>query len=409
MKNLVHYCGASIITNKFLLTAAHCFAGGVADSKKLDRFRIGVGAVRTEQMELFEIEHVHLHPNNTRTQHYNDIALIELKKPLNFNARIRPLCLPFVGHYSFGHGSNAKAYLDDDLPLNAETIRAMFSRSSRALFRSYREEPILSSSRSVDQKNVEKSLELTQKLLTLEGIDVSIAGLGDTAYGGQRAELLQEAHLMLVNRHQCDLAYRKLNSPGLPVGINDQFVCAADPQIAHRFLNRSTASEEETNYRRFRRNSEDDQLDPSGLDLDSFLNPFNSTTALNVADNFRNKASSNKDATSLFAKEPADACQGDSGGPLVSLLNPYFLNMTSSQLTNHATNSNNYLTSEIERLNLDLETDSEELAQQDLEGRFYLVGVVSLGRRCSDMFPGVYVNINYHQKWILDVLSKSNL
>ena len=44
--------------------------------------------------------------------------------------------------------------------------------------------------------------------------------------------------------------------------------------------------------------------------------------------------------------------------------------------------------------------------RKGLEGKFMLIGIVSLSRNCGDKeYPGLYVSLNYHRDWILDNIS----
>ena len=47
-----------------------------------------------EQKKIVEVEAYHVHPNYDNWYLSNDIALIKLKKPLNFSAAVQPACLP---------------------------------------------------------------------------------------------------------------------------------------------------------------------------------------------------------------------------------------------------------------------------------------------------------------------------
>lgn len=47
----------------------------------------------------------------------------------------------------------------------------------------------------------------------------------------------------------------------------------------------------------------------------------------------------------------------------------------------------------------------DKLEQKSLEGKFYLNSIVSLGINCGSSTPGVYLDINYHKKWILEIVS----
>lgn len=351
----VHHCGATLITDRFLLSAAHCFAG-ISFNNQPQQFanlRIGVGATRVNEMQKHQIARVHLHPKSNRSAHYNDIALIELRFPVKFNDLVRPICLPFVGHSSYDAKPAANSTHSDRGPLLAR-----LSTNRRRVVTERAEQQ----DRPIESEAIENLAELTSLLLTTEGAQANIAGLGDTQFGGKRADVLQQARLVLINRQRCDAAYRRLNSSQLNDGINEQFLCASDRNVAARFL---------TNPRHIWRRRR--QVDGE-------------STGRMAAD-----------------QEMADACQGDSGGPLITRLD-------SNTIKRNAFIASNLSASEIsanqlQQLQQRLMKDQEQLIPHDLEGRIYLIGIVSLGRQCSDQeFPGVYVNVNYYKDWILSKL-----
>ncbi|XP_078415693.1 transmembrane protease serine 9-like [Cetorhinus maximus] len=87
-----HVCGASIISDRWLISAAHCFTNSYANPsawKALMGSRIiGQGISRN-------IRRIHTHPNYSIPIHSNnDIAVLELSFPLIFNDFIQPVCLP---------------------------------------------------------------------------------------------------------------------------------------------------------------------------------------------------------------------------------------------------------------------------------------------------------------------------
>uniref|UniRef100_A0A2C9GV82 Peptidase S1 domain-containing protein n=1 Tax=Anopheles dirus TaxID=7168 RepID=A0A2C9GV82_9DIPT len=94
-------CGATVLTNSFLLTAAHCVSqnavllanGGLAIMGAYDRT-----VVEPEQQRIrFESSGITVHPQYTATELRYDIATILLNSPITYTGRIQPIRLPAVG------------------------------------------------------------------------------------------------------------------------------------------------------------------------------------------------------------------------------------------------------------------------------------------------------------------------
>lgn len=93
-------CGGSIISPNYILTAAHC----VTDSSKKVTIHVGGHDISNPIPGSYSIEgkKTIMHPEYKTsnlifaTYYRNDIALIELSKPVKFdkNGKVRPVCLP---------------------------------------------------------------------------------------------------------------------------------------------------------------------------------------------------------------------------------------------------------------------------------------------------------------------------
>ncbi|POI27876.1 hypothetical protein CIB84_008375, partial [Bambusicola thoracicus] len=98
-ENNEHFCGAAILTEKWLVSAAHCFTefqdpamwaayAGTTSISGADSSAVKMGIAR-----------IIPHPSyNTDTADY-DVAVLELKRPVTFTKYIQPVCLPHAGHH----------------------------------------------------------------------------------------------------------------------------------------------------------------------------------------------------------------------------------------------------------------------------------------------------------------------
>lgn len=102
----INNCGGSIIGNRWILTAAHCFKDPIMAS--ITTVKAGITKLDTpiSTTREYQIKRVIKHPNYNGITEENDIALLELTRNIEFNSNTKIISL---GEYSYLYDIGRKA------------------------------------------------------------------------------------------------------------------------------------------------------------------------------------------------------------------------------------------------------------------------------------------------------------
>ncbi|KAM5193700.1 transmembrane protease serine 11D-like [Mantella aurantiaca] len=84
-----HKCGASLISNTWLVTAAHCFNS----NKDVNSWTVFLGTIHLTSGPGLSTKSIIVHQDYMSGTYEYDIALVELSSPVSFTQYIRPVCL----------------------------------------------------------------------------------------------------------------------------------------------------------------------------------------------------------------------------------------------------------------------------------------------------------------------------
>ncbi|ODN00707.1 Venom serine protease Bi-VSP [Orchesella cincta] len=126
------YCGASVITTKYLLTAAHCVYLGFNTLTVI----VGTNNLNDNGALEYQIASKYIHPKFNPITLEDDIALVELESRITFSEKVFPICLtpqvgvPFANKSAIvaGWGRTSTAIIDSYTTMQRQAVISVFSK-----------------------------------------------------------------------------------------------------------------------------------------------------------------------------------------------------------------------------------------------------------------------------------------
>lgn len=185
-------CSGSLISEHFVLTAAHCIHQSRFDILEANEVFLKIASIRLDddQAQFYRVDKIFLHPNYTVGRKANDIALLRLPKAQKLPRRARPICLP-------SQVANRVDFTDQQV-----TIIGWGQTSAQS-----GDEPT--------------------RLIDIDDDNTNDITSDFAIRRSKVNETLLQAEVRVTSTDQCNKNYSKLEISWL--NIDDHFICASDP------------------------------------------------------------------------------------------------------------------------------------------------------------------------------------
>ncbi|XP_040079481.1 plasma kallikrein-like [Ixodes scapularis] len=212
-----HRCGGALISSQHVLTSAQCLTQTFKKS-----IRVLLGSYSRQQAEKGleeEIESICMYPQFVKDKFETDIAIVTLKRPVEYTQTILPVCLPDINDNP-----------DCEVPMYVagwgytEPIVWKNQFLSEDVDGSHAKEDLM----TVNSGSEKKSQEVTED--TTEHFDYDTGVTPGYPFKSKFPDMLQEARVRLIPNEQCDKLYNDSSLHGNIVCAMYDFgsICSGD-------------------------------------------------------------------------------------------------------------------------------------------------------------------------------------